>query len=81
MTNHIADCAKEIIDSFEKNGYYLYDGRFFSKCYGINVQPIIEAIAIKNNIIEKKIIFSEGFNKTIGFDKVIRTVYFLKKND
>ena len=29
MYKKIADCAKEIIDSFEKNGYYLDDGRFF----------------------------------------------------
>lgn len=74
-------CMEEIVESLNKNGYYVDNGSIYSKCFNEDVREIMHSLMTKHNITESKIIYRQGFNKTIGFYIKTGTVYFLEKND
>lgn len=69
---------REIVDSFEKDGFYIYDNNIFSKCYKQDIANIMNGLMTNHNIISKNIL-EKSFNKIIGFNKS-RTIYFLEKD-
>lgn len=78
MKKQIEQCVIEIVDSFEKTGFYIYDNNIFSKCYGQDVPNIMNGLMTNHNINTKDI-FKKSFNKMIGFNKS-KTIYFLEKD-
>jgi|LakMenEpi03Aug12_release.lakeMendotaPanAssembly.Ray.scaffolds.fasta_scaffold3636007_1 hypothetical protein len=81
----IEECINEIVDSFEKNGYYVDNNSIFSKCYGQAVPNIMKDLMINHNItnvskITNVTFVEKGYGKMIGFNRVIYPVYFIKKD-
>ena len=78
----LEDCINEIVESFEKNGYYVDNNSVFSKCYGQAVPNIMKDLMINHNVsnISNVTFVEKGYGKMIGFNRVIRLVYFIEKD-